>query len=256
MIAIILAAGYATRLYPLTENTPKALLKLDTNTMLDHLMSGIITIPDIHEALIVTNDRFYQQFEDWRKAAETDNKYPHISLRVLNDGTTSDANKRGAVGDMQYVIEQAHVDDDLLVCASDNFFTFPLIDFFNDYKRTGCDTLLMTKIDSVETLRSFAVATLDSNRRVTGLVEKPKDPPSDIGVYALYLYRRDTVPMIKTYLSAGHSPDAPGHFPEWLYKRRDVRGYLFEGECIDIGTFDVLNATRKRFEVGGDLYNG
>ena len=252
MIAIILAAGYATRLYPLTQDRPKALLPMDGKTLLGHLMDAIATIPQIHRACIVTNDRFYPQFEAWAREAHC----PGLCIDVLNDGTTSDENKRGAVGDMQFAIERMEIEEDVLVCASDNFFTFPLIDFVREFERTGRDTLLMARLSDLPTLRRFAVATLDEAGRVVGLVEKPQDPPTDIGVYALYLYRKDTVPLIAQYLAEGNSPDAPGHFPEWLYAKRDVRGFLFEGECIDIGTPEVYRATCARFEEGGDLYHG
>ena len=252
MIAIILAAGYATRLRPLTEHMPKALLSVGSVTMLDRLMRGIASIPNLQRACLVTNDRFYPQFVAWHRSAAAN--YPRLTIDILNDGTDSDQNKRGAVGDMQFTIEQLAIDDDILVCASDNLFTFPLTDFVADFQRTGKDTLLMSRVYDIDLLRRFAVATLDESGRVTGLVEKPSDPPSNIGVYALYLYRKDTVPLIAQYLAEGNSPDAPGHFPEWLHTRKEVRGYLFQGECIDIGTPDVYYATCARYEKGGDLH--
>lgn len=256
MTAIVLAAGYATRLFPLTIDTPKALLQLGGRAMLDYLMDQIASVDGVRDAVIVTNSRFAAQFEAWLDQARSEGRYPQLNIRVLDDGTYSDATKRGAVGDMRFVIDTLKIDDELLVCASDNFFTFPLTDFVADFRRTGKDTLLMAHVDSAATLRGFAVATLDGDNRVVGLVEKPKDPPTDIGVYALYLYRRDTVPLIGQYIDEGNSPDAPGHFPEWLYKRREVRGYLFQGECIDIGTPEMYRAVCARFERGGDLHNG
>ncbi len=256
MTAIVLAAGYATRLYPLTLDLPKALLPLGGRAMLDYLMDQIASVDDVRDVVIVTNSRFYNQFLAWLDQARFEGRYPDLNLQVLDDGTHSDETKRGAVGDMLYAIETLCIDDELLVCASDNFFTFPLTDFVQDFHRTGKDTLLMAHLDSVATLRGFAVATLDDQGRVIGFVEKPKDPPTDIGVYALYLYKRDTVPLIRQYLDEGNSPDAPGHFPEWLYHRRDVRGYLFEGECIDIGTPEMYKTVCDRFIEGGDLHNG
>lgn len=252
MKAIVLAAGYATRLYPLTLNQPKALLPLGGRAMLDYLMDQIYTVPGLDEAHIVSNSRFAALFEAWADAARA--RYPRLKLCVWDDGTDSDQNKLGAVGDIQFTIERARLDDDLLVAASDNFFTFPLNDFVDDFRRTGRDTLLMARIGSLDTLRGFAVAELDEQNRVVALVEKPKDPPTDIGVYALYLYRRDTLPLIRQYLDEGNSPDAPGHLPEWLHKFRDVRGYLFTGECIDIGTPEMYRAVCARFEdQGGGL---
>ena len=139
------------------------------------------------------------------------------------------------------------VDDDLLVAASDNFFTFPLQDMVDDFRAHDRDTLLGQHLGWVEDLKRFAVATLDENACVTALVEKPQEPPTDVAIYALYLYRRDTVPLIRRYLDEGNAPDAPGHFPEWLYKRREVGVYLFEGECVDIGTPQAYKEICERF---------
>lgn len=245
MKAIILAAGYATRLYPLTIDRPKALLPVGRQPMLNYLMDGIATLPGLDEAVIVSNHRFYGQFLNWAQEAQP--RYAPMRLRVLDDGTTGEENRLGAVGDMAFAVEHAQVDDDVLVAASDNFFTFPLADFYGDFRRHGRDTLLAARIDDVESLRRMAVATLDAENRVTSLVEKPADPPSDIAVYALYFYRRDTLPLIRKYLSEGNAPDAPGHFPEWLHAFRDVRAWLFEGECIDIGTVESYEAVCRRF---------
>ncbi|MEF9974418.1 MAG: nucleotidyltransferase family protein [Clostridia bacterium] len=246
MKALILAAGYSTRLYPLTLHTPKALLPIGSGTMMDFLAHELHAIQALSEVLVVTNARFFDQFEAW--AARARAQYAPLRFTVLNDGTRSDQEKLGAVGDIQFSIAQAGIDEDLLVAASDDFFTFPLTQFTDDFARHGRDLLLGTRIASVEDLRRFAVATLDLNGRVTSLIEKPQDPPSDIAIYAVYLYRKDTLALIKQYLDEGGAPDAPGHFPEWLYKRREVRVYQFTGECIDIGTPAAYEMVCARFK--------
>lgn len=248
MKSLILAAGYATRLYPLTLNTPKALLTIGEKPMLDHLVAKIATLDGMTEAHIVSNHRFIGPFEEWARGAA--DRYPGLKLFVWDDGTTSNEDRLGAVGDIRFVIERARLDDDLLVAASDNFFTFRLADFAADFRRTGRDTLLCGRIDDIKTLQSFGVATLGPDNRVLSLVEKPKIPPSDVGVYALYLYRRDTLPLFGQYLDEGRSADAPGHFPEWLCARRDVRAYLFDGECVDIGSPEAYHAANERFGGG------
>ena len=226
MKAIILAAGYATRMYPLTKDKPKALLPIGGKVMLDYLMDEVATIREIDTVYIVTNSRFAGQFSAWAEEAAA--RYPRLKLDVLDDGTDSNENRLGAVGDIRFVLDHRPVDDDLLVAASDNFFTFPLKNMVDDLKR-------------------FALATLDENARVTALVEKPQQPPTDVGIYALYLYKRETVPLIYQYLDEGNPPDAPGHFPEWLYRRKEVGVYLFEGECIDIGTPQAYKEVCERF---------
>ena len=237
MKAIILAAGYATRLYPLTKDMPKALLPVAGRTILDRLLDGMRAIPEMDHIHLVTNHRFAPAFEKWRQAAQT-----HCPITVHDDGTISNEDRLGAVGDIAFVLERARIDDDLFVAASDNLFTFPLSDFAADFRRHGRDLLLGTRIDDVDTLRRYAVATLDGENRVLSLVEKPQEPQSHIGICAIYLYRRDTVPlfpaMISEYRATGKRPDAPGYFAEWLCKRKEVRVYLAGGECVDIGTVE------------------
>ncbi len=248
MKAIILAAGYATRMYPLTKDRPKALLPIGKKAMLDYLMDEIATIDEIGTVYIVTNSRFSSQFSAWAKKAA--GRYSRLKLDVLDDGTDSNENRLGAVGDIRFVLDNRHVDDDLLVVASDNFFTFPLRRMVDDFHAHGRDTLLGQHIGWVEDLKRFAVATLDARNRVTALVEKPQKPETDVAIYALYLYKRDTVPLIYRYLDEGNAPDAPGHFPEWLYRRQEVGVYLFEGECIDIGTPQAYKEVCERFALG------
>ncbi len=249
MKAIILAAGYATRLYPLTLNRPKAMLPIVGLPMMDYLVREMALLPQLDEVHIVTNHKFAAQFEEWCAQVEQAKCYPSLRFAVWDDGTTTNEDRLGAVGDMQYVIERAALNDDVLVAASDNFFTFPLKLFTDDFERHGRDTLLAGRINAIDTLRRFAVATLDETGRVLTLVEKPQDPPSNIGVYALYLYRRETLPLVQQYLAEGGLPDSPGLFPEWLCRTgRNLGAYLFDGECIDIGTPESYREVCAQFD--------
>ena len=250
MKALILAAGYATRLYPLTENMPKALLPIGGRPMLNYLCDALASVDGLTEIHLVTNHKFSDQFDQWARAAR--GEYPGLEFIVWDDGTTSDQDKLGAVGDIQHVIGRAGLDDDLLIAASDNFFTFPLRLFVEDFRRHGRDAVLSARFkpEDRHMLTRFAVATLDEEGRVLSMVEKPQTPPTDIGVYALYIYRRDTLPLFREYLNSGASPDAPGHFPEWLCRRKELRAYLFQGECIDIGTPASYEEVCSRMERG------
>lgn len=237
MKAIVLAAGYATRLYPLTKDKPKALLDIGGRKMLDYLMDNISSMGCVDEAVIITNHRFAAQFEEWSaKRSEYGFK-----ITVIDDMTTDNDNRLGAIGDIRFAIEHAGIDDDVLVAASDNFFTFGLDELTAEFRRHGCDTIMAKRLGDSEDCTRFAIASLDAQGRVVDLEEKPRKPKSDLAVFALYIYRRDTLPMITQYLDEGNNPDSPGHFPEWLYKRRDVRAYVFEGECVDIGTHEAYS---------------
>lgn len=243
MKAIILAAGYATRLYPLTINTPKALLPINKKPIIDYIVDELNTISEIDEIYVVTNSRFAQHFTDWAKTAP--GKTP---ISVLDDGTTSDENKKGAVGDIGFVIAEKKIDDELLVIAGDNFFTYSLRDYVNYYREKDRDCVCVKKWPNKKELSQFGVALLDENGKVLDIEEKPKQPKSDTAVFATYLYKRDTVPMFREYLDGGNNPDAPGNFPAWLYKRKDVYAYTFSGECYDIGTPESYREVCRMYE--------
>ncbi|MBQ2957073.1 MAG: nucleotidyltransferase family protein, partial [Clostridia bacterium] len=214
-------------------------LPIGGRPMMDYLMDGIASIKEMTEVHIVSNHKFASQFEAWKADTEREERYPNLTFRVWDDGTTSNDDRLGAVGDMQFVIERANLDDDVLVAASDNFFTFPLSLFVDEFRKQNRDILLAGQIDDIETLRRFAVAQLDEAGKVLSLQEKPENPLSNTGIYALYIYRKDTLPLVREYLDGGNIADSPGRFPEWLFRQgRELGAYTFEGECVDIGTHE------------------
>ncbi len=243
MKAIILAAGYATRLYPLTLHTPKALLPINQKAIIDYIVEELNTIQEIDAIYVVTNHRFADDFTTWAKTAP--GKTP---IEVIDDGTTDDTNKKGAVGDIGFVIEQKQIDDELLVIAGDNFFTYSLQDYVNFYREKGHDCVCVKKWPNREELKQFGVALLDADGKVLDIEEKPAQPKSDTAVFATYLYKQDTVPLFAEYLAAGNNPDAPGNFPAWLYRRKDVYAYTFSGECYDIGTPESYREVCRMYE--------
>lgn len=199
MIALILAAGYATRLYPLTLDTPKPLLPVQgSRTILDLLAARLEVLEEISEILIVTNDRFFNAFEQWQQ------QYKGMKpIRVLNDGTSSPEGRLGAIGDIQFVLEREQPQEDLLVLAGDNVLGFGLEGYLDYFHKVDTDCILVRKVDDPEELRSIGVAELDAQNRVLSLEEKPQAPRSNIGVFALYIYKRSTLPLFSRYLAEG-----------------------------------------------------
>ena len=245
MKAIVLVAGYAMRLYPLTENTPKALLTLDNTTLLDFLMEKVKDVDAIDEVILVSNAKFYNQFVDW-----SDNYKGNLKITVLNDGTSTNETRLGAIGDTQFAIDQCNIDDEIMLLVSDNYFTFSLKSFYDFYKEHNSDCILVGQFpeEKLEYLgKNFGCVTVDSNNQVTYMVEKPGGiPNTNLGAYASYIYTRDTVKLIKQYLDEGNNKDAPGHFPSWLYSKKPLFAYPFEGECYDIGTPEVYNELNEK----------
>ena len=233
MKAIILAAGYATRLYPLTLNRPKALLPIGEKPIIDHIVEKMDEVDELDEIFVVSNDKFASHFEAWAKTAKS-----RVPITVLNDGTTDDSNKRGAIGDIAFVIEEAKVDDDLMVIAGDNFFTYSLADYVRFFREKDRDCVCVKVWEDESQLSQFGIALLDEKGMVLDIEEKPAKPKSNTAVFAAYLYKKETVPMFAEYLAAGNKSDAPGNFPAWLYLQKEVYAYTFEGECYDIGTPD------------------
>ena len=249
MKAIILAAGYATRLYPLTLNKPKALLPINNIPILDYIIKQINNLPEVDKIFVVSNNKFAQNFYDWHEIIKSKSR---IFIKIINDGTNSDDDKKGAIGDINLVIKQENIDDDLLIIAGDNFFTFDLKEFYDFALSTQKDCACAKEFNNKnkDFFTRFAIAQINKNNKLIDLEEKPKDPKSNLVVYANYIYKKNTLPLIKKYLDEGNIPDAPGFFLQWLYKKQDVYIYKINGECYDIGTPEAYDQVQNKFSSG------
>lgn len=245
MIAILLAAGYATRLYPLTKDKPKSLLPLGSRLIIDYIMDSVDVIPGLTKVALVTNSKFYPAFSEWADEQDRNGKAPIV---VLDDGTTDDSNKRGAIGDIIYTIDTLGIDEDICILAGDNIFTYSIEHMYDFFKEKNAPTLIAITVPEIEQRRKLAVAVLDEDGRVTDMAEKPQEPKSDCCIYATYFYGKEIIPMFKEYIAEGGSPDAPGNFPSWLYKKIPVYAFKGDGSCIDIGTVENYEKTCKEYE--------
>lgn len=241
MKAIILAAGYATRLYPLTQNTPKALLTIKGITILDYILEKVETIKEVNEIIIISNQKFYKNFIEWSKTYK--GKLP---INIINDKTTSNETRLGAIGDINLAIKEKNIKEDIIVLASDNYFSFNLNNIYNYYKSINSDLIIGSLADT-ELLneRKYAIATIDNKNKVLHLEEKPENPRTNIIIHAIYIYKKDTLPLFSTYLEEGNNKDSPGNFPSWLYKKKPLYCYITNGTCYDIGTIDTYNELNK-----------
>ncbi|HEY6605836.1 MAG TPA: nucleotidyltransferase family protein [Gaiellaceae bacterium] len=226
MKALILAAGYATRLRPLTDSIPKQLLPVGDRPMVDWILDRIqqTSADEIH---LVTNARFAPDFERW---AEDRNVVIH------NDGTTSNDDRLGAVGDIHFV----GLDDDLLVVAGDNLFDYSLADYEAYWRAKGGSCVAVLDVGDPELAKRYGIVDVDENDRITNFVEKPEHPPTTLCATATYLYTRGHARLVETYLEEGNPPDQPGHYVAWLHKRKPVYAYRFPGEWFDIGDIGQL----------------
>ena len=186
MKCILLCAGYATRLFPLTKNYPKPLLDIEEGKpLLTYIMDEVNKVYEIDEVIIVTNNKFYDHFVNYSNSVDYNKK-----ITVLNDKTTSNEDRLGVIGDILFTIDSLNIDDDLLIVAGDSLFDFDLEDFISYFKTKRSPIVLGEKIDDVNTLKRVAVVSLNNDDMIVDLTEKPESPKSDVAAYAMYLYPR------------------------------------------------------------------
>jgi glucose-1-phosphate thymidylyltransferase len=243
--AVILAAGYATRLRPLTEDVPKHLLPVGGRPMLDWVLDRVREVQEVDGIHLVTNSRFAPAFRRWAE--------PH-SVTVHDDGTTSNEDRLGAVGDLRLVIEEARLDDELLVLAGDNLFEFSLPRFVEWWraKPQPSSAVPLHDVGDLELAKNYGIAETDAEDRIVRFVEKPSDPPSTLAATLVYLLPPDHASLVRTYLDEGESPDNAGSFLGWLARREPVYGYRFDGAWYDIGNHDqLLEADNRQRRLAG-----
>jgi glucose-1-phosphate thymidylyltransferase len=231
MVALILAAGYATRLRPLTDSVPKQLLPVGGRPMVAWILDKIreAGIDDVH---LVSNTRFSADFERWADGKD---------VVVHDDGTISNEDRLGAIGDIRFVRERAQIDDDLLVIAGDNLFDDSLhnfIDFWNAKQRASA--VAVHDVGDRELVKQYSIVEVDADDRIVDFVEKPQHPETTLAATATYIYAREHVRLVDTYLDDGNPPDQPGNFIAWLHRRAPVYAYRFTGGWYDIGNAGQL----------------
>jgi glucose-1-phosphate thymidylyltransferase len=231
--AIILAAGYATRLRPLTDTHAKELLPVGGRPIIDWILDKVAEVEEVDEVHVVTNSRKVTWFRDW--AADRD-------VVLHDDGTSTNETRLGAIGDIHFAVAAAGLDDDMLVIAGDNLFDFSLADYVKFWRSKGvASAIAVHEVGSLELARKYGIVQVDGNGLVLDLVEKPEEPPSTLAATATYILHRRHVPLVDRYLADGNPPDPPGSFFVWLFQRRPVYAYPVEGAWLDIGDHAQLH---------------
>jgi len=244
MKCIILCAGYATRLYPLTLDQPKPLLPVKGKPMLNYAIDKLELIKEIDEIFIITNDKFYNSFLEWSKNLATNKK-----IKIINDNTKSNEDRLGGLRDLWLVIQQENIKEDLFVIAGDNFFDFNLNGFVNFFKEKNKNTIGLYDIKDISKASNFGILEINKDNEIISFEEKPEHPKSDLVAVPFYIYPKQVVPLIKEYLDNGGKADAPGDFVAWLYKKEPVYAYNIKGKVMDIGNPESLERARKTFTI-------
>lgn len=244
MKCLILAAGYATRLYPLTENFPKPLLEVGGKSILDWLVDDLADTTDIDEMILISNHRFVRHFEDWKNGKKKTRPY---AITVIDDGTMSNETRLGAVRDIQLAVETLDLSDDLLVMAGDNVLDFSLSGFVNFAKTHGTSCVMYHEENERKKQQKTAIITIDGSEIITSYEEKPKEPKGNLAVPPFYCYRARDVKRIPEALDSGCGYDAPGSFAAWLSKQTPMHAYKMPGKRYDIGDLESLTYVKRVF---------
>ncbi|QLG50442.1 sugar phosphate nucleotidyltransferase [Natrinema halophilum] len=229
MKAVVLAGGYATRMWPITKHRPKMFLPIGESTVIDRIFAELEADDRIDAVYVSTNERFAPDFE--AHLAESDFDKPRLSV----EDTTEEEDKFGVVGALAQLIDRENIDDDLLVIAGDNLISFAVSDFLDYFQDHDAPTLAAYDVGSREKAKSYGLVDIDGDR-VVDFQEKPDDPKSTLVSIACYAFPRDSLDLLATYLEDGNNPDEPGWFVQWLQNREATYAYTFEGAWFDIGT--------------------
>lgn len=240
MKCLILAAGYATRLYPLTENFPKPLLKVQDKTILDWLVDDIDGAGLVDEYIVISNHKFARHFQEWAAGKRQ-------KVTVVDDGTSTNETRLGAVCDIRFAVDSLGLTGDMLVIAGDNVLDFSLQHFvrYADKKRTSC--VMRFHEPNEERLHKCGVLEIDGNDRIVSMEEKPAQPKSHWVCPPFYYYTSEDAARIPAAIADGCGIDAPGSFIAWLCRHTAVHAMEMPGRRYDIGNLQSYEEVQNQY---------
>lgn len=243
MKCLILAAGYATRLYPLTLNKAKPLLMIAGRPAIEHIIERVEEISEIDEILVITNEKFFKQFQDWQSAF-TSKKV----IKVLSDKTLSEKDRLGAIGDIDFVIKREKISADLLVIAGDNLFELGLREFVDFAgRKLPAFSIGTYNLKDKEAVKRYSQVSVDADSKIIKFEEKPRRPTATLVAKCIYFFPKDKLGLISEYINSGNPVDAPGHYISWLCGKYSVYAFTFTGMWYDIGDVEVYKRADKDF---------
>ena len=241
MNVIILAAGYATRLYPLSKENPKSLIDVGGKPILEHIIRKL-ELDSTNNILVVTNDKFYGKFNEWLEKFKSTKP-----IKILNDGTRSNDDRLGAMGDVKFALEHLPDDDDFMVIAGDNLFELSIIDVVNFYKKKKSSIIVLYDVKSIELARQYGIVEINTEKLLVNFTEKPVSPKSTLASTVIYIFPKKIIPLVQKYFEQGNDLDKTGKFIEWLHKRDKVYCFVTEKKWFDIGSVEQLEKADKHY---------
>lgn len=240
MKSIILAGGFAKRLWPLTKDIPKALIEIGGKPIIDYIIENIED-SEVEEIIISTNSKFEKEFKNWLK-----NKKINKKVRIIAEPSKKEEEKLGAIGGICYVLEKCKINEDCLIIAGDNLLGFKIKDFIGFYKEKKGVVNAIFDIKDVEKAKKFGIATIE-NGIIKDFIEKPENPPTTLASTGCYIFPKNDLPLFMKYIKEGNNKDAPGFFLQWLHKKQTVYAYCFSTNWFDIGNKEILENARDFF---------
>lgn len=240
MIAVILCAGFATRMYPLTRNFPKPLLKVGGRPVIDYLMDQVSNLDHLNTVHIISNDRFISHFQDWQKNWELQHPDKPIRIQLHNDGATKNDDRLGASADLQFVLQRIHISSPFLVSAGDNIFQFSIKSIWEEFIQSNSHYVAALPEEDPLKLKRTGVLELGSDHRVLNFHEKPEHPPSTFFCPPLYFLQPSAKKRLNAFVKSNENKDAPGHFIAYLCNKEMVYAFKPEGFRIDIGSIEIF----------------
>lgn len=246
MKCLLLGAGYATRLYPLTRERPKPLLPVGGIPMLQRIVEQVDKVSEVDRIYVVSNHRFVGHYYNWLRDHTQRKKILPKPIEIFDDLTGTPDDRLGAIGDIQFVIRGAKIDDDLLVISGDNLFTFPLSEFVA-FARPRGSAVCLKDLKSKKIVSLYGAVEVDKDFKIVNFEEKPPQPKSTLISLGVYFFSRAHLPLVADFLENRHSPDAPGYYLQWLHEQIDLYGHVVQGEWFDIGDIDSYNKANDLF---------
>jgi len=246
MDALILAAGYGTRLQSATgNNLPKQLVEVAGKPVITHIIEKLEGIQEIRRVHVITNELYFNQFLNWR---ETIQKSSRITVKIINDKTRSEESRLGTLGDIYYAAEKEYLQGPILIIGGDNLFNFSLQPMINMFREKKAPVISLYDVENKELLKSLGNAILNEDSRIINFEEKPQNPnPDALSATLIYLYPNETLNDLRQYVRECHNLDKSGSFIQWLHKKKPVYGHVCQGKWFDIGTPESLEQARKEF---------
>ena len=242
MKCVVIAAGYATRLGELTKNFPKPLLKIGSSTILGRMLDDIDTIDNITEHVIITNHKFAPIFEQWATEQHYSKK-----ITIIDDGTSTNETRLGAVCDLLFAMEKLSIDDDMLVVAADNLLFFSFQEFVDFAKEKGTSCIMCHEQPSIEKLQRTGVVELDGQNRVLGMEEKPEVPKSHWAVPPFYIYLKKDLELVRHSVENGCGKDAPGNLAHYMVEHTVMHAWPMSAGRFDIGSLDTYYEAIEKY---------